>query len=78
MVRCVTGAARPAAAGIGAFFKVTLDDLAQKVAGFVFFGCGWGRRLSHAVILGGLKFAFKANPATHAKPSCPSNAMAAR
>jgi hypothetical protein len=27
--------------------------LAQKVADFVFFGCGWGGRLSHPVILGG-------------------------
>jgi hypothetical protein len=44
MVRCVPGAARPAAAGISAFFKVTLDDLAQKVTGFVFFWCGWGGR----------------------------------
>jgi hypothetical protein len=53
MVRCIPGAARPAAGGIGAFGEIALDDLAQKVTGFVFFGCGWGGRLSHPVILGG-------------------------
>jgi hypothetical protein len=52
VVRGVPGAARPAAVGIGAFGEIALDDLAQKIADFVFFGCCWGDRFGHRMILG--------------------------
>jgi len=38
VVRGVAGAACPAAAGVGAFVQVVFDDLAQKIADFVFSG----------------------------------------
>ncbi|MNV79783.1 hypothetical protein D3C71_1733510 [compost metagenome] len=61
MVGGVAGGARPAAACVGAFFQVMLDDLAQKVAGLDGFrgrrsgsggGIGGGGG-AHPVILGG-------------------------
>jgi hypothetical protein len=40
LVGGVAGAASPVAGGIGAFFQVVLDDLAQEVADFGGFGGG--------------------------------------
>ncbi|MEY4584470.1 MAG: hypothetical protein RJB10_967, partial [Pseudomonadota bacterium] len=42
LMRSVARAARPAAAGVGAVGEVVLDDLAQEVAGFGYFGCCHG------------------------------------
>ena len=72
----VAGAACPAAGGIGAFFQIRFDDLAQKVAGLDGFGgCGGGCRLcvgggggTHSPILGG---AYVAN-GTGAAGACTS------
>ena len=66
----VAGAAGPAAGGVGAFFEVVLDDLAQEVAGTGGFGSrGGGRGLgvgggggAHAGILGGAPVKFCALP----------------
>ena len=40
MVRRITGAAAPMALGMGAFLQIGLDDLTQKVAGFMGCFCG--------------------------------------
>jgi undecaprenyl-diphosphatase len=53
MVRCVTRAARPAAAGVSALGQIVFDDLAQKVAGLVILFCRSVGGFRHAVILGG-------------------------
>ena len=53
MVRSVTRAAGPAAAGVSAFVQIVFDDLAQEVAGLV---VGFSRRgggFRHPAILGG-------------------------
>ena len=55
VVRRVPRAARPKAAGVSAFVQIVFDDLAQKVADFVFFGCGRGGGFGHAGILGGCR-----------------------
>ena len=49
----VAGAAGPAAAGVGAFVEVVLDDLAQKVAGLGSVCGGVGGGKAHGAILGG-------------------------
>ena len=72
----VAGAACPAAGGVGAFFQIRFDDLAQKVAGLDGFGgCSGGCRLcvgggggTHSPILGG---AYVAN-GTGAAGACTS------
>ncbi len=52
VVRGVAGGAGPAALGVGAFFEVRFDDLAQKVAGLDGFGrCVRGGGGAHSVIL---------------------------
>ena len=56
----IARAAGPAAGGVGAFFQIGFDDLAQEVAGFDGFGCrsgglGVGRGGgTHQVILGAM------------------------
>jgi hypothetical protein len=55
VMRCVTRAARPAAAGVSALGQIVLDDLAQKVAGLVVLFCRGGGGFRHAVILGGAR-----------------------
>jgi hypothetical protein len=54
LVGGVAGAAGPVAGGIGAFFQVVLDDLAQEVADFGGFGGGvFVGGGAHGFILGG-------------------------